>query len=147
MDNTEFSEFKRMILDAGPAAATPASVKKVLFCTGKVYYELVKERRERGLESEIAIHTIEQISPFPFDIMKQVAEEYCNAKLCWVQEEHKNMGAWSYVQPRTQTAIGGYHRLLKYIGRETAPSPATGNKMTHKRELKEFLDKAMQIKG
>ena len=67
--------------------------------------------------------------------------------MCWVQEEHKNMGAWSYVQPRTQTAIGGYHRLLKYIGRETAPSPATGNKMTHKRELKEFLDKAMQIKG
>ena len=41
----------------------------------------------------------------------KVAEEYCNAKLCWVQEEHKNMGAWSYVQPRTQTAIGGYHRL------------------------------------
>ena len=40
----------------------------------------------------------------------QVSEQYCNASLCWVQEEHKNMGAWSYVQPRTQTAIGGYHR-------------------------------------
>merc|ERR1739848_300701 len=76
----------------------------VLFCTGKVYYDLLKERRDRGLEDQIAIHTIEQISPFPFDIMKQVSELYCNAKLCWVQEEHKNMGAWSYVQPRTQTA-------------------------------------------
>merc|ERR1712026_203590 len=53
---------------------------------------------------------------------------YCNASLCWVQEEHKNMGAWSYVQPRTQTAIGGYHRLLQYIGRETAPSPATATR-------------------
>ena len=49
---------------------------KVLFCTGKVYYDLLKERRDRGLEDQIAIHTIEQISPFPFDIMKQVSTEY-----------------------------------------------------------------------
>ena len=105
------TEFKRMILDAGPAGQNPSSVKKVLFCTGKVYYDLLKERRERGLEGQIAIHTIEQISPFPFDIMKKVTDQYCNAELCWVQEEHKNMGAWTYVQPRTQTAIGGYHRL------------------------------------
>jgi len=142
---TPGTEFQRMILDSGSAAANPASITKVLFCTGKVYYDLIKERRERGLEDKIAIHTIEQISPFPFDIMKKVADQYSNAKLCWVQEEHKNMGAWSYVQPRTQTAIGGYHRLLKYIGRETAPSPATGSKATHKKELAAFLDKAMTI--
>jgi len=139
------TEFKRMILDSGAASQNPAAVQKVLICTGKVYYDLLKERRDRGLEDKIAIHTLEQICPFPFDIMKQVSEEYCNAQLCWVQEEHKNMGAWSYVQPRTQTAVGGYHRLLQYIGRETAPSPATGNKATHKKELKEFLDKAMSL--
>jgi len=110
-----------------------------------VYYDLIKERRERGLEDKIAVITIEQISPFPFDIMKKVADQYCNAELCWVQEEHKNMGAWTYVQPRTQTAIGGYHRLLQYIGRETAPSPATGSKATHYKELKAFLDQAMTI--
>merc|ERR1712038_1187658 len=139
------TEFRRMILDSGAASHNPAAVQKVLICTGKVYYDLLKERRDRRLEDKIAIHTLEQICPFPFDIMKQVSEQYCNASLCWVQEEHKNMGAWSYVQPRTQTAIGGYHRLLQYIGRETAPSPATGNKTTHKRELKEFLDKAMSL--
>ena len=66
------TEFQRMILDQGPASRSPAEVDKVLFCTGKVYYDLIKERRERGLEDKIAIHTIEQISPFPFDIMKQV---------------------------------------------------------------------------
>merc|ERR1712154_45418 len=71
---------------------------------------------------------------------------YCNAELCFVQEEHKNMGAWSYVQPRTQTAIGGYHRLIQYIGRETAPSPATGSKATHKKELSAFLAQAMALK-
>ena len=78
-------------------------------------------------------------------LLFQVTDEYSNAELFWVQEEHKNMGAWSYVQPRTQTAIGGYHRLLKYIGRETAPSPATGSKATHKKELAAFLDKAMAV--
>merc|ERR1712212_70486 len=139
------TEFKRIILDSGPAGENPSAVKKVLFCTGKVYYDLVKERRERGLDDKIAILTIEQISPYPFDVMKKVTDEYCNAELCWVQEEHKNMGAWTYVQPRTQTAIGGYHRLLQYIGRETAPSPATGNKATHYKELKLFLDQAMAL--
>ena len=70
------TEFQRMILDKGPASENPAQVEKVLFCTGKVYYDLIKERRERGLESKIAIHTLEQISPFPFDIMKQVLIVY-----------------------------------------------------------------------
>merc|ERR1711988_147280 len=142
---TPGSEFQRMILDAGPASEAPAQVSKVLFCTGKVYYDLMKERAEKGLERQIAIHTIEQISPFPFDLMKVVTDQYSNAELYWVQEEHKNMGAWSYVQPRTQTAVGGYHRLLQYIGRDCAPSPATGNKATHKKELKAFMDKAMAV--
>merc|ERR1719400_2807749 len=106
-----------MILDQGPASRSPAEVDKVLFCTGKVYY----------------------------DLMKQVTDTYSNAELFWVQEEHKNMGAWSYVQLRTQTAVGGYHRLLQYIGRETAPSPATGNKAAHKKELAAFLEKAMSL--
>merc|ERR550534_2095603 len=139
------TEFKRMILDNGPASENPAAVQKILFCTGKVYYDLLKERKDAGLEDKIAIHTIEQICPFPFDIMKKVADTYCNAELFWVQEEHKNMGAWSYVQPRAQTAIGGYHRLLQYLGRETAPSPATGSKATHYKELKHFLDQAMSL--
>ena len=66
------TEFQRMILDAGSASQNPSDISKVLFCTGKIYYDLIKERRERGLEDKIAIHTIEQISPFPFDIMKKV---------------------------------------------------------------------------
>jgi len=142
---TPGTEFQRMILDDGAASRNPAEISKVLFCTGKVYYDLIKERRDRGLEDKIAIHTIEQISPFPFDIMKKVTDTYSNAELFWVQEEHKNMGAWSYVQPRTQTAVGGYHRLLQYIGRDCAPSPATGSKAAHKKELNAFLDKAMEL--
>ena len=66
------TEFQRMITETGPASTYPAGITKVLFCTGRVYYDLIKERRDRGLEDKIAIHTIEQISPFPFDIMKKV---------------------------------------------------------------------------
>ena len=61
-----------MIVETGPSSVNPADITKVLFCTGKVYYDLIKERRDRGLQDKIAIHTIEQMSPFPFDIMKKV---------------------------------------------------------------------------
>merc|ERR1719228_789357 len=93
------TEFQRMILDNGPASQNPAAVKKVLICTGKVYYDLLKERRDRGLDDQIAIHTLEQICPFPFDILKQVSESYCNAKLClqeiegWVSQEITGISA------------------------------------------------------
>jgi hypothetical protein len=70
------------------------------------------------LEDKIAISTIEQISPFPYDIVKEECEKYSNAEVVFVQEEHKNQGAWSYVQPRFQTAVGGYDRRIHYVGRE-----------------------------
>jgi len=144
-DINQSSEFHRMLLDEGPASEKPEDIKKVLICTGKVYYDLTKARRELGLEDKIAIHTLEQISPFPFDLVKRIADNYCNASLCWVQEEHKNQGAWSYIQPRFQTAMGGYNRMVHYIGRETAPSPATGSKAQHNKELKAFVSAAMAL--
>ena len=73
-----------------------------------------------GKEDKIAISTIEQISPFPFDLVKGECDKYSNAELNFVQEEHKNQGAWSYVQPRLQTAIGGYSRRVNYIGRDVS---------------------------
>jgi len=139
------TEFHRMLLDKGPASENPADVKRVIFCTGKVYYDLAKVRADAGLEDKIAIHTLEQISPFPFDIVKRVTNDYCNAELVWVQEEHKNMGCWTYIQPRFQTALGGYDRMIQYIGRETAPSPATGSKAQHNKEFKAFTSAAMAL--
>ena len=71
-----------------------------------------------GLEDKIAIATLEQISPFPYDIVKEECEKYSAAELTFCQEEHKNQGAWAYVQPRFQTAVGGYERRIYYVGRE-----------------------------
>ena len=67
-----------------------------------------------------------------------------HSQVTWCQEEHKNMGAWSYVQPRFETAVD--HRFrVNYVGRNVSPSPATGNKSKHYQELKQFLDEAMEL--
>ncbi|XP_058053759.1 2-oxoglutarate dehydrogenase complex component E1 isoform X2 [Anopheles bellator] len=101
---TDGTEFKRLIPDA-LTAENPNGVKRVIFCTGRVYYDLLKARRDRQLDSSIAISRIEQISPFPYDLVKAECAKYPNAELVWAQEEHKNQGCWTYVQPRFDTAI------------------------------------------
>lgn len=117
----------RLIPDA-LTAENPNQVKRVIFCTGRVYYDLLKARRDRKLDHDIAISRIEQvhicssvfpellfvttvsfcrfqISPFPYDLVKAECAKYPNAELVWAQEEHKNQGCWTYVQPRFDTAI------------------------------------------
>merc|ERR550532_3803678 len=139
------TEFIRLIPDHGPASNNPQEVKKLIFYTGKIYYDLIKARRDAGLEDKIAISTIEQISPFPFDIVKSECDKYENAELVFAQEEHKNHGAWSYCLPRFQTAVGGYDRRFHYVGRDVAPSPATGSKAMHNREFNAYISEAMSL--
>ncbi|XP_034950538.1 2-oxoglutarate dehydrogenase, mitochondrial isoform X6 [Chelonus insularis] len=136
---TEDTQFLRLIPEDGAAAKNASNVKRVLFCSGKVYYDLKKSRAERGLDDKVAISRVEQISPFPYDLVKKEAAKYSNADLVWAQEEAKNQGAWTYVQPRFSTAVNGT-RNLSYAGRPTAASPATGSKPQHLKELKQFLD-------
>ncbi|XP_050343048.1 2-oxoglutarate dehydrogenase complex component E1 isoform X2 [Nymphalis io] len=133
------TSFKRLIPEAGPAADNAAQVRKVAFCSGRVYYDLLKHRRDRGLEKDIAIVRLEQISPFPYDLIKAEIAKYPNAQLVWSQEEHKNMGAWSYVEPRFRTLLQN-QKQISYNGRATAASPATGSKAAHTKELKNLLD-------
>ncbi|XP_039294155.1 2-oxoglutarate dehydrogenase, mitochondrial [Nilaparvata lugens] len=141
---TEATEFQRVIADDGPASKSPSSVKRLVFCSGKVYYDLKKAREERKLADSVAISRVEQISPFPYDLVKKECAKYPNAELVWSQEEHKNQGAWSYVQPRFHTALNG-SRHVTYCGRPTAASPATGSKMQHLRELAALLDDTLRV--
>ncbi|XP_026751043.1 2-oxoglutarate dehydrogenase complex component E1 isoform X2 [Galleria mellonella] len=104
-DMNEGTAFRRVIPEEGPASQNPQKVRKLAFCSGRVYYDLLKERRDRGLEGDIAIARLEQISPFPFDLVKAEVAKYPNAQLVWSQEEHKNMGSWSYVEPRFRTLL------------------------------------------
>ncbi|XP_058465185.1 2-oxoglutarate dehydrogenase complex component E1-like isoform X2 [Malaya genurostris] len=138
------TEFQRIIPDASAASENPTKVKKLIFCSGRVYYDILKARRERKLESEIAISRLEQISPFPYDLIKAECAKYPNAEVVWAQEEHKNQGYWTYVAPRFDTAINST-RDLSYVGRVCAASTATGSKAQHTKELKNLLDHAMAL--
>ncbi|KAG7282373.1 hypothetical protein CRUP_029694, partial [Coryphaenoides rupestris] len=138
------TEFQRLILEEGVAAESPAGVKRIIFCTGKVYYELTKERKARGMEDTVAIARMEQLSPFPFDLVRAEFEKFPNADLVWCQEEHKNQGYYDYVKPRIRTTIERA-KPVQYAGREPAAAPATGNKNTHLTELRRFLDTAFDL--
>ncbi|XP_035255943.1 2-oxoglutarate dehydrogenase-like, mitochondrial [Anguilla anguilla] len=145
-DMTTGTRFQRIIAEEGPASTRPERVKRVIFCTGKVYYELAKERKQQDLENDVAIIRLEQLSPFPFDLVKAEVEKYGNAELIWCQEEHKNMGYYDYIRPRFLTVLSD-HRPIWYVGRDPAAAPATGNKVTHLAELKRFLDTAFNLQA
>ncbi|KAK9968708.1 hypothetical protein ABG768_003019 [Culter alburnus] len=138
------THFRRLIPEEGSAVQNSAGVKHLIFCTGKVYYDLTKERKSRGLEDLVAISRIEQLSPFPFDLVKAEAEKYPQAKLLWCQEEHKNQGYYDYVKPRISRTFNNT-RPVWYAGREPAAAPATGNKKAHLVELERFLDTAFNL--
>lgn len=141
---TEGTSFLRLIPDEGAVKGNPNAVKRHILCTGKVYYDLTKERKARNLEGDVAISRVEQLCPFPFDLVKQEVDRYPNADICWVQEEHKNQGYWSFIQPRLQTVTAN-QMPIQYIGRNVSPSTATGSKHVHKKEFEKLLNDSFSV--
>lgn len=144
-DMAEGTRFRRLIPDEGVAADAPEKVKRLIFCSGKVYYDLAKERQAKNLDETTAIARVEQLSPFPSDLVKVELMKYPKAKVIWAQEEHKNQGAWSYVKPRIETVIAreGSGRPISYAGRHTSASTATGNKHQHIMEYSRLIKAAL----
>ncbi|CAG9767598.1 unnamed protein product [Ceutorhynchus assimilis] len=131
----EGKEFQRLLPAVGPAAQNPGNAKKLVFCTGKVYYDFMKTLREQKLEDKIAIARIEQLCPFPYDLILKEIQKYSGAQVYWGQEEHKNSGCWDYMEPRLITALKGAKPLM-YIGRAPSASTASGNKIQYQTEYK-----------
>lgn len=122
--------------------ATPANVDRVIFCTGKVFYDLLAHRQEKGSE-DTAIIRIEQLYPFHREMVEAILAQYPNAShFVWCQEEPLNMGAWSYIWPRLDRAVGC---KVRYAGRDAASSPAAGSKAMHYREQKALLEHAFTV--
>lgn len=123
-------------------------VRRVIFCSGKIYYELVDERTKKNIQ-DVAVVRIEQLAPFPFDHVAREAARYANAEVCWVQEEPKNMGAWSFVQPRIATAtrvLNNQEKRSGYVGRAPSAAVATGlGTRAHNAEQNAILEKALSI--
>ena len=118
----------------------PKNIKRLIFCSGKVYYDLIQHRKD----DSIAIVRIEQLYPLDEEKIKKVLEKYHLASSClWVQEEHENMGAYSYIRPFLEKHLP--EKLsLRYVGRERSASPAAGSGALHKQELAKFLKEAME---
>jgi len=120
----------------------PSEVDRVIFCTGKVYYDLVAHREEHGIQ-DAAIVRIEQLYPFHRQMVEAIIAPYTNAShFVWCQEEPLNMGAWSYIWPRLDRTVRG---KVRYAGRDAASSPAAGSKAMHYREQKELLAHAFSV--
>ena len=122
------------------------SVKRVLLCTGKVYYDLVNKREELG-RNDVAIIRIEQLYPFPTQRLTDVLRRYSDAaEFYWVQEEAENNGAWSFVEKYIQPVINPTgtvaRRRLRYVGRPAAASPATGSHKAHSEQQLALVDDA-----
>ena len=107
-------------------------------------YDMKAAREKEGLDDKIALVRVEQICPFPYDLIKKECAKYPKAKLAWAQEEHKNAGCWSYVQPRFETTLSGSRNVI-YIGRPVSASTATGSKAQHLKELNQLLADALTL--
>ena len=109
----------------------------------------MNERKNRGI-TDVAIARVEQISPFPYDLIDRHASDFPNADIVWCQEEPKNMGAWSYVRRRIETALTareGVHKTTrpKYVGRPASASTATGGKKEHEKEQSSLVQSAFNF--
>ena len=114
-------------------------------CSGKIYFDLL-EAREKAKNNKIVFIRIEQLYPFPVKQLGKHLKKYKNAKFFWCQEEPMNMGAWNtarYYIDRTLEIIQVKGENVKFIGRNAAASPATGNLNKHLEEQKEILEKVV----
>jgi 2-oxoglutarate dehydrogenase E1 component len=118
----------------------PSRVKRVVLCSGKVYYDIFEQRIKQE-SFETAIIRLEQLYPFPEEQLKKILDRYGKAtEFVWVQEESHNMGAWIFVEPRLRAM--GY--LFEYVGRDESASPAVGSKKIHESEQKQLVEGAFK---
>ena len=131
--------------DEGIKLQKDAKIRRVVLCTGKVYYDLYEEREKRGID-DIYLLRVEQLYPFPAKALINELSRFRQAEIVWCQEEPKNMGAWSFIDPYLEWVlahIDAKHQRVRYAGRPAAASPATGLMSKHLAQLAAFLEDAL----
>jgi 2-oxoglutarate dehydrogenase E1 component len=127
--------FRELIVDE-PAAKK--KVRKILFCSGKIYYDLL-DRKERDKHDDVVIARLEQLYPVPQDKMIELTKKYPDAQVWWVQEESENMGAWYFLLARLHGKLS-----MQGIARKNSASPATGFKKVHIQEHEVIMKRAFE---
>jgi len=139
--------FFRRTIDEIDSLVADDKVKRVVLCSGKVYYDLRQARRERKV-SDVAIVRIEQLHPFPAKALADSIARYRSADVIWCQEEPQNMGAWTFLDRRIEQVLGelgGKAKRPRYVGRPEAAATATGLLKRHNAEQAKLVDEALSI--
>lgn len=152
-DFTGDSTFHRVLWDDAEMAGNlkkPKDIKRVVLCSGKVYYDLFQAREDAGID-DVVILRLEQVYPFPDDVLAEELKKYPKADIIWCQEEPENMGCWFFVDRLIESVLKdikhkGADRPI-YAGRAVAASPATGNMGRHKAQQESLLHDALGIKS
>ncbi len=151
---TTGSSFHRILWDdaqygnSDTVLASDDKIKRVVMCSGKVYYDLLEERDARGID-DIYLMRVEQFYPFPAQSVVKELSRFKNAEVVWCQEEPKNQGAWTFIEPNIEWVLGrikAKHGRPTYAGRAASASPATGLASAHKAQQAALIDDALTLK-
>ena len=137
----------RTVLPETDSIVPAEQVRRVVLCSGKVYYDLLAERREKGVK-DVALVRLEQLYPFPGRSLPPLLAQYRNAEVIWCQEEPENMGAWTFVDRRIERVLSALDVAAKrpvYVGREEAASPATGLAKAHAAQQASLVHRALDL--
>jgi 2-oxoglutarate dehydrogenase E1 component len=148
------SSFHRVLWDdaeyypgSSVALKPDAEIKRVVLCSGKVYYDLFEEREAKGLD-DIQILRVEQFYPVPAKSLISEIGRFPNADVVWCQEEPKNMGGWTFIEPNLEwvlSQIDCKSKRAAYVGRPATASTATGLMSKHQAERQALLDEALTL--
>ncbi|KAA5602449.1 2-oxoglutarate dehydrogenase E1 component [Blastochloris sulfoviridis] len=151
-DMASGTSFHRVLLDSAQSMPTDRvklvsddKIRRVVMCSGKVYYDLFEERERRGVD-DVYFLRLEQLYPFPAKALLHELQRFKHAEMVWCQEEPRNMGAWFFVEPYIEWIlgqIGAKTRRPRYVGRPAAAATATGLMSKHLAQLQAFLDEAL----
>ncbi|WP_034999522.1 2-oxoglutarate dehydrogenase E1 component [Beijerinckia mobilis] len=143
------SSFHRVLLDDAEQGKAEKiklvkddKIRRVVLCTGKVYYDLFEEREQRGID-DVYLLRVEQLYPFPLKALVNILSRFKKADVVWCQEEPKNMGSWTFVEPYIEWVLGqagGKATRPRYAGRPASAATATGLMSKHLAQIKAFMD-------
>jgi 2-oxoglutarate dehydrogenase E1 component len=152
-DFTTGSSFHRVLWDdaekghSDTVLAADDKIRRVVLCSGKVYYDLLEGRDARGID-DIYLLRVEQFYPFPALSLVKELERFPEAEIVWCQEEPKNQGAWFFMEPNLEWVLGrlkARHGRPRYVGRQAAASPATGLLKQHKAQQEALVNEALSF--
>ena len=152
---TDGSSFHRVLWDDAEKGSSKTKllpdkkIKRVVMCSGKVYYDLLEERDRRGI-NDIYLLRFEQFYPFPAISAVKELERFKNAEMIWCQEEPKNQGSWTFMEPNLEWVLNRIKARVNrphYVGRSASASPATGLASTHKNQQEALINEALSFEG